>query len=180
MKKSTLILMLPLLLLFAACATTTTDTMATGPGAHPAGDVAGIVLAANEGEIAQGNAAAGQATSAEVRSFAQMMVTDHTNALNMARDTFSRHNMTPGETDITRALRTNSDRTVTNLATYRGRDFDRTYMQTQVNLHQWLLTTLDTALIPSAPNADVRSLLQTQRGSVAAHLEQARAILGRL
>lgn len=167
--------------LVSACATTTGDQHGMAqPGMWPESDIAGIVMTANEGEVQQGNAAASRATSADVRAFAQMMVADHTAAMNNARDVFTRHGITAGENTTTRTLRDNSQRTVTNLATYTGTAFDRTYMQTQIDLHQWLLTSLDTALIPSATRPDVRSLLQTQRASVAAHLERARAIHGGL
>lgn len=149
------------------------------PGMHPATDVAGIVQTANEGEIQQGQAASSRATSADVRAFAQMMVSDHTAALSAARDTFQREGITPGENATTRTLRDNSQRTVANLATFSGASFDRTYMQSQVDLHQWLLNTLDTALIPSS-TGNMRTLLQTQRASVATHLDRARQILGSL
>jgi putative membrane protein len=168
-----------MLLLLAGCATTTT-TDATMAGALPESDIAAIVNTANEGEIQQGNAAASRATSADVRAFAQMMVADHTTALSNARTVFSANNITPADNDTSRTLRAESQRTVTNLATYSGAAFDRTYMRTQVDLHQWLLTSLDTVLIPSARTPAVRELLQTQRGSVAAHLERARTILGGL
>jgi putative membrane protein len=137
-------------------------------------------MTANEGEVQQGNAASARATSADVRSFAQMMVSDHTMAMNNGRDVFSRNGITPSENATTRTLRETSQRTVTNLNTYSGPAFDRTYMQSQVDLHQWLLTSLDTALIPSAMNPEVRSLLQTQRASVATHLDRARQILNGL
>jgi putative membrane protein len=148
--------------------------------AVPEPQIADIVVAANEGEIQQGNAAQSRATSAEVRSFAQMMASDHTTALSNGRDVFMRNGITPATNNTSTTLRNNSQRAVTNLGTFSGAAFDRAYMQSQVDVHQWLLTTLDTSLIPSARNAEVRSLLQTQRGTVAMHLEQARAILGRL
>jgi putative membrane protein len=170
------LLLVSVVLLASACATATDTTAAAMPNAVPESDIAAIVTAANEGEIQQGNAAASRATSADVRAFAQMMVADHTNALNTGRDVFTRNGVTPSENYTSRKLRDNSQLTVTNLATYTGADFDRTYMQVQVDLHQWLLTVLDTILIPSARNAEVRALLQTQRGSVAAHLERARTI----
>jgi putative membrane protein len=168
-----------LALLLSACATTT-DTMTAHPGATPEGDIAAIVTAANEGEIQQGQAASGRATNADVRAFAQMMVADHTSALNAARDTFNRAGINPSDNNISSTLRSSSQTTVTNLNTYSGAAFDRAYMQTQVDLHSWLLNALDTALIPSAVTPELRTLLQTQRGSVAMHLERARAILGRL
>lgn len=178
MKQKMLMTALPLLLIATACATTT--DVAVVPGAHPETDIAGVVATANQGEIEQGNAAAARAATAEVRSFAQMMVADHTAALQNGQAVFSAAGITPGENDTTRILRDNSRLTVTNLATYSGTAYDRTYMQSQVDLHQWLLNALDTALIPSARTAELRTLLTTQRASVAAHLEQARAIRGRL
>lgn len=161
----------------AACASMT-GTTSSMPNVD--GHIANIAMVANEGEAQQGTAAAARATSADVRSFAQMMVTDHTNALNAARDTASRNGIAPLENDTTRALRDGTPRVIANLDTYRGADYDRRYMDYQIALHQWLLNGLDTTLIPQASNAELKSLLQTQRGSVAAHLEQARAIRGRL
>jgi putative membrane protein len=164
--------------LLGACATTT----GTGDAAAPSSDphIVGIVMAANQGEIDQGNAAASRATNADVRAFAQMMVRDHSTALGAVRDTAGRGGITSADNDTTAALQRTSRETITNLATYSGAEFDRQYMQTQINLHQWLLTALDQHLIPLARNRDLRSLLETQRVSVAAHLEQARALRGRL
>ncbi|MEA2491334.1 MAG: putative rane protein, partial [Acidobacteriota bacterium] len=148
------------MLLMTACAHT--GDMTPMPGAIPPPDVAGIVATANQGEIEQGQAASSKATSSDVRSFAQMMVTDHTAALTTARETFARAGVTPADNDTTRQLQATSARTVTNLSTYSGTAFDRTYMQSQVDLHQWLLTSLDTALIPSS-TGEMRTLLETQR-----------------
>jgi putative membrane protein len=168
-------------LLLSACAmNTSTATMDLGPNATSESDIASIVMAANEGEVEQGRAASTRATSEEVRSFAQMMVTEHTNAMNAGRDTFNRAGINASENNISTTLRSNSAQTVTNLATYQGAAFDRMYVETQVALHDWLLRSLDTALIPSARTPEVRTLLQTQRASVAMHLEHARTLLNRL
>ncbi|HJQ39858.1 MAG TPA: DUF4142 domain-containing protein [Thermoanaerobaculia bacterium] len=154
-------------------------SMGVMPGRMAANDIAGIVSTANEGEVQQGQAALTAASSAEVREFAQMMVNDHTSALSKARDVFARNGITPADNDTVRNLRDTGQRTVTNLSSYRGASFDRTYMQSQIDMHQWLLTNMDTVLIPSA-RGDVRSLLEEMRGSVASHLEHARQIMGRL
>jgi putative membrane protein len=178
MQRKALIPVALLAVFLGACASMTTGDTPGTPNSDP--HIVGIVMAANQGEIEQGNAAATRATNPDVRAFAQMMVADHTTALGAVRDTSARAGVTPADNDTTAALQRTSRETITNLATYSGAEFDRQYMQTQVNLHQWLLTALDQQLIPLATNRDLRSLLETQRVSVAAHLEQARAIRGRL
>jgi putative membrane protein len=178
-KRFILTLSVMTLILGACAATTGMGSAQQAAGGHDSW-VAGMVATANEGEVQQGTAAASRATNADVRAFAQMMVTDHTNALQALRDTASRAGVTPQESDASRTLRDASQETVRNLGTYTGASFDRRYMQSQVDLHQWLLNQLDTVLIPSTSNAEMRSLLQTQRASVAAHLQQATQIRGRL
>lgn len=69
------------MLMLAACTTmTNTADMPMEGGWMPESDIAAIVATANEGEIQQGNTASTRATSADVRSFAQMMVTPTTPA----------------------------------------------------------------------------------------------------
>lgn len=180
MQRKLLPLTLVLTFFTAACASMTdTRTMDNGRG-NIDGHIANIAMVANEGEAQQGSAAASRAASADVRAFAQMMVSDHTTALNAARDVATRNNIMPEENDTTRALRSGTPQVIANLDTYRGADYDRRYIDYQIALHQWLLNGLDTTLIPQATNAELKSLLQTQRGSVAAHLERARAIRGGL
>ena len=163
----------PLALLLISCGSMATQTPV------PPNDIAGILSTANQGEIDQANAALGKATNGDVRAFAQMMVTDHTNAANTARDVFARNGITPADNATTNDLKTNGQRSTMNLNAYSGASFDRAYMQAQVDMHQWLLTNLDSLLIPSA-RGDLRNFLETTRGTVSSHLDKAREILGRL
>jgi len=160
----------------AACATNT----ATMPNAIPDSDIAAIVRTANQGEIELGNAATSKASSGEVKAFAQMMVTDHTNALQAANDLFTKKSLTPTDNDTTRALQNGGQQTMSNLNTYSGAAFDRAYMQAMVDAHQWLLNTMDSTLIPSAHTKDLKDLLTTQRAAVSTHLDRARQILSGL
>jgi putative membrane protein len=175
------------LLILGCAASHSTMTSSTSSPGMPGmamlsdADIAGIVSAANQGEIDEAGIANGKASSAEVRAFAQMMITDHTAALNAARDLFTRRGITANMTDTTASqLASGAQQTVSNLSTYSGAAFDRAYMQSQVDTHQWLLNQLDSTLIPSAHNRELRQLLTTQRGAVAAHLDRARQIMGAL
>ena len=72
-------------------------------------------------------------------------------------------------------LRDQSSRIISTLNNS-GSSADRVYIQSQVDVHQGLLTMLDSQLIPSAHN-DLLNMLQKQRSTVAAHLDRARQIL---
>lgn len=171
------------LLLMAACSMNTMTSSSSMPGTMGArisdADIAAIVTNASQGEIDQGQAASTKASSDDVRAFARMMVTDHTNALNQARDLFSRRSITANTSnDIAMNLQTNGQQTISALNTYSGSAFDRQYIQSQIDVHQWLLNSLDNTLIPSASNRQLRDFLQTQRTAVSMHLDRARQIQG--
>jgi putative membrane protein len=181
--KTRFIVITSALLLIAACSTNTNMTSSSTipvPGLYSDSDIAAIVTNANQGEIDQAQVALTKASSPEVRAFAQMMITDHGNALTQARDLFSRKNITATDNDVSRNLVSNSQQTITAVSSYNGSEFDRQYIQSQVDVHQWLLNTLDQTLIPSAQNRDLRTFLQTQRTAVATHLDRARQILSGL
>lgn len=178
----TRLLIIPAIALCAlACSTASMTSSSSGTTALADADIAQIVTTANQGEIDQANAALAKASSADVRAFAQMMVTDHTNALTQTSNLLTSRNITPSTAnDVASTLQSGSRQTIANLSTYTGADFDRQYINSQVDLHQWLLAQLDNALIPSAHDRRLRDLLQTQRTSVAAHLDRARQIQGTL
>ena len=82
MRKPTLLYLATVLVLFG-CSTYTPMSSSSVLGGTPVSDsdIAAIVTTANQGEIDQANAALTKASSSAVRDFAQMMITDHTNAL---------------------------------------------------------------------------------------------------
>jgi putative membrane protein len=171
-----------------ACHSTSGDTMSEGSMASStnmaeakamalhAPDIAGVMTVANQGEVQQAQAALPHLTSQQARDFANMMIADHTAALNSARDVFARNNIAARDTNMEAAsLKATSDTLVKTLRDTTS-SADRTYIQSQINVHQDLLNRLDTKLIP-ASSGELRTLLQTQRMSVANHLDHARQIL---
>ncbi len=179
------ILLATMIVVAAACGSTndadvdaTPESMASASalGALSAPDIAGILTVANTGEVQQAQAALPHLTTQAARDFANMMITDHTNALNEARATFSASNIVPRESNLhATTLRDESQRVVSSLnAAASGAD--QMYMQAQVDAHQNLLSMIDSHLIPSA-SGELLTLLQTQRTGVAAHLDRAKQIV---
>jgi putative membrane protein len=78
-------------------------------------------------------------------------------------------------------LDANGKTTLSQLAPLSGAAFDLAYMQAQVMAHMTVKTIIETQLIPSATNADLKNFLQsTLLPTVEAHLSGATALLASL
>ncbi len=138
--------------------------------------IVAIADAANKGEVDQGKLAVKKAKDAQVKQFAQMMVTDHTDATNKVKQL----NIQPETTQTSTQLQTDSQNAISSLSGQTGTDFDKAYIDLQVKEHQQVLNDLDQKLIPSAHNADLKKQLTDLRPKIAAHLQQAQQIQQKL
>jgi putative membrane protein len=136
--------------------------------------IAAIVVAANQVDIDAGKFAAEKASSAEVKKFADTMVTDHTAVNKSAVDLVTKLKVTPEENDTSRALKTGGQKNLSALGVLKGKDFDKAYVDHEVTYHEQVLQALDTVLIPSAQDGALKALLVKVRPAFVAHLEHAK------
>ena len=158
---------------------TVQDTAAlTPPPASGPGDaeVAHIVVTANTIDINAGNLAKEKAQNREVRSFADKMVADHTGSNQQASELAQRLNVTPADNATSQSLTSGATATLDTLRTRSGAEFDRAYIDNEVAFHQLVLDAIDQTLIPSAQNAELKTLLQQTRPVIAGHLDMAKRI----
>ncbi len=155
---------------------------AAAPGAAALADpqIAQIALSADAGDSARGKLAESKATNAEVKAFAKEMVTDHTMLNKKATELAKKLNVTPQASDANTDLLNKVQGMTQDLQSKTGKDFDKTYMDQEVQIHQLVLDDLDKTLIPGAQNAELKKLLQTARGVVEGHLKRAQAIDAKL
>ena len=164
-----------------------TDTAAMAPAASAgaAGDptdpqIAAIAVAANSVDIEAGRLAVEKGSDAEVKSFGQQMITDHTAVNAQATELVTRLGVTPEENATSQQLTSDGEATRQRLSGLSGAEFDRAYIDNEVTYHQTVLDAIDQTLIPSSENAELKSLLEGVRPAIAAHLEHARQIQTRL
>jgi putative membrane protein len=142
--------------------------------------IAHIAVTANAIDSTMGELAKTKARSTAVKGFAQTMVTDHGGVNRQAVQLAQRLKVTPQENDVSRQLQQGADAARTDLESKSGAEFDRAYMQREVEYHQAVLDALDQALIPNAQNAELKALLEGVRPAFVAHLERAKQIQGSL
>ena len=151
-----------------------------GAGAFAQGvtdpQIASIVVTANQVDIDAGKLAKSMAGSADVKKFADQMITDHTGVNKSAVDLVTKLKVTPEDNPTSQSLKKGGDENVANLKTLKGAAFDKAYIDHEVAYHQQVLDAVDKTLIPSAQNAELKALLVKVRPAFVAHLEHAKHI----
>ena len=138
--------------------------------------IASIVVTANQVDIDAGKVAKAMASSADVKKFADQMITDHTGVNKSAVDLVTKLKVTPEDNPTSQSLKAGGDKNVAHLKTLKGVAFDRAYIDHEVAYHQQVLDAVDKTLIPSATNAELKALLIKVRPAFVAHLEHAKHV----
>ena len=138
--------------------------------------IASIVVTANQVDIDAGKLAASTSKSADVKKFAQLMVTDHTGVNQQAVALVTRLKVTPEDNETSRGLKAGGEKNVAALKTLKGAAFDKAYVDHEVAYHQAVIDAVDKTLIPNARNEELKALLVKVRPAFVAHLEHAKHI----
>jgi putative membrane protein len=162
----------PLVLVAALCLTAASVRAQTVTDAQ----IASIVVTANQVDIDAGKLAESKASKADVKQFAQQMVTDHTGVNKQATELVTKLHVTPQDNPTSQSLKTGGEKNVTHLKTLSGAAFDKAYIDQEVAYHEAVLKAVDTTLIPSAQNAELKALLVKVRPAFVAHLEHAKQV----
>ena len=136
--------------------------------------IASIVVTANQVDIDAGQLAASRATSEEVKTFARLMVTDHSGVNKAATDLAAKLKVTPQNNPTSQSLKADGEKSLRHLKTLKGAAFDKAYVDHEVAYHQAVLDVVDKTLIPGASNAELKALLVKVRPAFVAHLEHAK------
>jgi putative membrane protein len=138
--------------------------------------IAAIVVTANQVDIDAGKLAASKGSSADVKSFGEQMVTDHTGVNKQAKELVTKLKVTPEDNPTAESLKKGGAENVAQLKTLSGKAFDKAYIDHEIAYHQQVLDALDKTLIPNAKNAELKALLVKVRPAFAAHLAHAKQL----
>lgn len=139
-------------------------------------EILGVVLTANQGEVEMADMAVKKATDKDVKSFAVMMKTMHTQGATKTKSTETKTKITHQDSDLTSFLKSDVQKTENDLRDKTGSDFDKSYIDAQVTAHKNVLAAIDNRLIPSATNSEVKSLLTETRKVVVDHIAKAEEV----
>jgi putative membrane protein len=123
--------------------------------------IAHIAYTAGELDIAAAKQALSKSKNKDVRAFAEGMVNDHTAVNKKALDLVKKLKVTPEDNDTSRALSKAAADKRAELSKLSGEEFDKGYIANEVAYHKTVNGALESTLIPSASNAELKSLLET-------------------
>jgi putative membrane protein len=123
--------------------------------------IAHIAYTAGQIDIQAAEQALKKAKNKDVRAFAQNMVRDHKAVNNQALALVKKLKVKPQDNATSKALVKQAAAKRKELAKLSGAAFDKAYAENEVAYHKTVDNALETTLIPSASNAELKSLLQT-------------------
>ena len=134
------------------------------------GEIAAITDAANSAEIEQGRLARTKAKDPRVRDFASMMVDHH----GEAKKDQQKLNVEPIASADSRRMQGDAQQALKELEKQKsGKEFDRAYLQLQIEEHRKVLSALNDRLLPAAKDGKLESYLESIKPKVESHLAQA-------
>ena len=142
--------------------------------------IAHIAYTAGVLDITAARQALSKSKNKDVVAFANDMVRDHEAVNKQALDLVQKLKVTPEDNDTSRALTRQAADKQAELAKLNGAEFDKAYVANEIAYHKTVNGALETALIPSAGNPELKSLLQTGLKLFQGHQQHAEHVAGEL
>ena len=131
-------------------------------GAKPTDpQIAHNAYTAGQRDIDAAKQALAKSKNADVRAFAEQMVRDHEAVNRQALDLVNKLKVKPEDNDTSRGLSKAAAAKRAELDTLNGAAFDKAYLDNEVAYHKTVNGALETTLIPSSSNAELKALLTT-------------------
>lgn len=138
-----------------------------------AGQIVRTAAALNAGEIVLAQMAVPRAATKDARSFAQVMVRDHGEALRQVSAVGDSTGGAAEPTAVLEHVERSGQQMMMELQPLHGEAFDRAYMDGQIRMHQAALDLIDQRLLPDAKSPLLQGTLREMRGTVEEHLQVA-------
>jgi putative membrane protein len=134
---------------------------------------------ANTVDIETGKLAAKRGSSNEVRQFGAMLARDHEMVRQQGRDLAKKLGVTPTPPEGDQSAQEQAA-VIRRLSGLRGAEFDRAFLQREVQFHKDVIAAIETTLLPAIKNEELRALVVKVAPAFQAHLAMAENLLTRV
>lgn len=137
-------------------------------------EIASVAVVANQIDIDYGKVAIKRSKNKEVTDFANRMIEDHSAVIKQAVALVTKLGVTPKDNAVSQSLMTQSKETLKKLNSVSKMDFDKTYIDNEVDYHEAVIGAVKNVLIPQAQNSELKDLLEAVLPALEAHLGHAK------
>jgi putative membrane protein len=137
--------------------------------------IASVAVVANQVDVNYGKIALKKSTNADVKKFAQTMITDHESIIKTAVDLVKKLGVNPNhDNSVSKSLLAGEKETTEKLNSFSGDDFNKAYIDNEVTYHEAVINAVKTVLIPQTVNTELKSTLESIVPLLEHHLEMAK------
>lgn len=134
---------------------------------------------ANTVDIETGKLAAKRGSSNEVRQFGAMLARDHEMVRQQGRDLAKKLGVTPTPPAGDQSAQEQAA-VIGRLSSLRGAEFDRAFLEREIQFHKDVIAAIETTLLPAIKNQELRALVVKVAPAFQAHLAMAENLLTRV
>jgi putative membrane protein len=160
--------------------TTPATTAATPAETLTDDQIVKIAETINTGEVEQAKLAQKTSKNGKVKKYAQHMIQEHNKASKKTATVAKKAQIKPADSPTAQNLSDKASRTKETLATTDKADFDKRYIDAQVEQHESVVLLIDSKLLPNASNPDLKARLEEAKKMVEEHLAEAKEIQSNL
>jgi putative membrane protein len=158
---------------------TSTGSPAASKGGMTDEAILGMLDGANKADSVGGALAAKKATDPEVKAFAQLMMSEHHAMRVEGEELAKKLGITPKQPEKDPVAGYAAAETAALQKAKKGEDFDKTYIDNEVTLHQAVLDAANMARVATGKQ-EIKDLIQKAAPIIQKHLDQAQTIQKRL
>jgi putative membrane protein len=138
--------------------------------------IVAIFDAANTWDIETGTMAEKKGSTKEVRDYGEMIARDHKAVRQLGRDLAAKLGVTPTPPKNFGMAKDHAA-AVSQLEAAKGKAFDRAFLQHEVAFHKAVIDAINTTLLPSLQNEEVKNLVKKVAPAFQAHMAAAQNLL---
>ena len=138
--------------------------------------IVAIFDAANTWDIETGTMAEKKGTTKEVRDYGEMIARDHNAVRKLGRDLAAKLGVTPTPPKNFGMAKDHAG-AASKLQAANGKAFDREFLQHEVAFHKAVIDAINTTLLPSLQNQEVKDLVKKVAPAFEAHMAAAQNLL---
>jgi putative membrane protein len=139
-------------------------------------EIAHVAVTANQIDLNYAKIAKSKSKNTDILKFAETMAKDHQSVIDQATALVKKLGVTPKDNAMSKKLNADAETTKKMLHGKSGGDFNKAYIDNEVNYHKAVIDAVQNVLIPQAQNAELKALLEKVVPILKTHLEHAQMV----